>query len=747
MTELLRDVARRYYAAGLNVLPAIRKEKRPALRAWKKYVETRPAFEEVFPESARFDALCVVCGKTSGGLEILDFDQQGRAFGAFREKVPAKFLTSLPTESTQSGGRHVAFRSDACGRNQKLARNNYGVTIETRGEGGICLIAPSPGYELAWGDWERVPNICAEDREKLLDAARALDAAPRTGQELAPPNKTQASTPSQSETVADYLRGNLQLIRDALTRAGWELIRVENEYEYWKRPGQTVADRAGGSLNVETGNFHCFTSNANPLTVDGNYTPLKLVAALEYGGDVSAASRAYGKSKSATARFVKIDCYNPFDEAPRQTEKKPQKEVAFPEELYECDGLIQEFQELTNKYAIRSQPEGAFLGALATFSYLAGRSIAVAVNGYLTPPNLYALFLAPSGMGKEIIRRVGSEVARVYSPSEAATESFASVQALQNLITRRKKVFWLHDEFGRDLNVMSGDRVNANVSSILTECLKLYSSANSRAYLPKLVAQEAKGVKKPDPVDRPHLTIFATGNPREFYDATSESILANGYLARFTTVLGRSYSEKREIEYEEAMNAPVFEIGCKLQERIWAWSNFEKRTENGFQLVGCTREAFDVIRDFDREIEKSIRNDANALEGSVEFKARLSEKVWKYALNFAGSCFGCLRPFEIGKRQARQAVALARYEHALFDANLARYANSAQSKLEREIFDWATAIGGVFTKTEFTRKFQRKGSLRERKEALETLCDGGYLEEAEMKRADGSFMRGYRALE
>ena len=50
----LREAAKRYYDAGLNVLPAKRAEKRP-VGAWKKWTKERPAFDAVFPAGIFLD--------------------------------------------------------------------------------------------------------------------------------------------------------------------------------------------------------------------------------------------------------------------------------------------------------------------------------------------------------------------------------------------------------------------------------------------------------------------------------------------------------------------------------------------------------------------------------------------------------------------------------------------------------------------------------------------------------------------
>ena len=305
----LRGAARRYYDAGLNVLPANKTEKRP-IGKWEQYSETRPAFDVAFPTGLKFDALCVVCGKTSGGLEIIDFDQRAIMFDDWARLLPFDLVNLLPTETTQSGGRHVAYRCDVYEGNKKLANDeNRKVLIETRGAGGVCLINPTPGYEAIYGDWHNIPHITPEQRAQLWSAARACDKTPK--KELEKPAMIMTAAPHDfsGDSVADYLRANLEVIRQALTRAGWVFLFCQNDFEQWQRPNQPQAGKPGGSLNIKDGYFHCFTSNAAPLDVETTYSPLQLIAALEFDGDLSAASKAYAP-KRPTARKDCLDNNN-----------------------------------------------------------------------------------------------------------------------------------------------------------------------------------------------------------------------------------------------------------------------------------------------------------------------------------------------------------------------------------------------------------------------------------------------------
>jgi len=156
------DAARRYLDAGLCVLPALARQKRPALRSWKEYQNRLPTEDEIAAWFAGgHDGLCLLTGKPSGNLELLDFDNGGELFSPWSRKVETAapgLLDRLVVETSQSGGWHVVYRcqSEICG-NMKLAQrtgdDERPVTlIETRGDGGLFLCAPTPGYELVQGD-------------------------------------------------------------------------------------------------------------------------------------------------------------------------------------------------------------------------------------------------------------------------------------------------------------------------------------------------------------------------------------------------------------------------------------------------------------------------------------------------------------------------------------------------------------------------------------------------------------------
>ena len=176
--------AKEYLQAGLCVLPARRDLKIPIL-SWKAYQERLPTQEEIerwFSKPP--DSLCIITGKVSGNLEIIDFDNCGESFEPWAEKIDQSLLDRLVIERSQSGGWHVIYRYEsAVSGSVKLAQrpeyelgdlivekgHEYAVIngkklivridkegrkfvvvllIETRGEAGLFLCDPTPGYEV-----------------------------------------------------------------------------------------------------------------------------------------------------------------------------------------------------------------------------------------------------------------------------------------------------------------------------------------------------------------------------------------------------------------------------------------------------------------------------------------------------------------------------------------------------------------------------------------------------------------------
>ncbi|MGD0092903.1 MAG: AAA family ATPase [Planctomycetota bacterium] len=318
----IRTAATRYLGAGLSVLPARLAAKFPTLKTWKDYEQRLPTEDELRGWLKNgTDALCVVCGRISGNLEMVDFDFRAEWFEPWCELVKqqsGELLDKLYFENSQSDGLHAAYRCQvAVSRNEKLASRRIAVPgpgeyvyegdgkvrpkadgdkkalkavseagqwvvcpclIETRGERGLFLCAPSQKYTATQGDLAKLPVLTAEEREILLEAARSLNE--HLPQPVSVPTRGADKRPGDDFNA----RGD---VRAVLTAHGWRLTR-DGDNQHWTRPGKN----SGASATLKNGVFYVFTSNAPPFEMNKAYSPFSVYTMLEHNGDFAAAAKA-----------------------------------------------------------------------------------------------------------------------------------------------------------------------------------------------------------------------------------------------------------------------------------------------------------------------------------------------------------------------------------------------------------------------------------------------------------------------
>jgi hypothetical protein len=525
----LLAAAREYLAAGLCPLPAIRLEKRPALAAWKSYQLQLPTTAEL---DAWFgngcDAVCLVAGSVSGNLELLDFDRGGELFDAWAAKISTEMLAKLVVETSQSGGKHVIYRCvTPVSGNLKLAqgrRDGQPVTlIETRGEGGLFLCAPTDGYRLTQGTFSNIPVLTDAERDLLLEAAWSLNESVPEPAEYAPTY----SSPSDKRPGDDYnARGD---VRALLIKAGWTLARP-GENEFWRRPGK---DR-GWSSTLRDRVFYVFSSNAAPFEPNRAYSPFAVYALLEHQGDFAQAASALraegfgddgvvgGATDVDISALVASVVTSPEKAVPAVSDPGP-----IPEELFRVPGFIADVMDVTLGNAPYPNVALAFCGAMALQSFLAGRK--VCTPGDLRS-NIYLLALASSGAGKDFPRKVNSRVLFEVGLVGAIGDKFASGEGIQDALVRTNAMLFQNDEMDDVLRQINFDRDNRR-ESIPNILLTLYTSAND-VYPIRVKAGQKESIQ----IDQPHLTLFGTATPQCFYESLSQRMLTNGFFARMMIV-------------------------------------------------------------------------------------------------------------------------------------------------------------------------------------------------------------------
>jgi len=345
------------------------------------------------------NALCIICGKISGNAEMMDFDYGGELFDAWCDRVNAVapgLLDKLVIENTQSDGWHAIYRCvvAVCG-SKVLARRRRDVKegeitvnadgqrvivlkgkeyvvhtdrdgdafviitlIETRGEGGLFLCDPTPGYELVQGELTDLPIISEAERDILWQCARGLNdlsdsfamSADRPCDDDSPSHGSQIgriSDDSGHRPGDDYnRRGDVQSL---LAAHGWAYLQKDDTNEHWRRPGKKKGQSA--TLRIDDRTFYVFSSNALPFEMNVGYSPFAVYALLAHDGDFSAATSAlsqhgYGQSPQDAAG---ADISAIVDAATARTSSSSQNGGCPADDgppIYRLKGLIDNFDGL-----------------------------------------------------------------------------------------------------------------------------------------------------------------------------------------------------------------------------------------------------------------------------------------------------------------------------------------------------------------------------------------------------------------
>jgi hypothetical protein len=301
--------------AGISVIPVDHTTKRPASRLLPKDENGKPTwkpYQQVIADEATIrrwfgpggaKAMAIVCGKVSGGLMVLDFDVSG--FYEAWVSVAGEAAEGLPVQRTGGGGRQVFLRCPSPGGNDKLAwapdgqeQTGRTIAIETRGEGGYAVIAPSlhpSGRQYEWltGSLEHVPTINQDTADELLMKARKLCRAPHTRQE-----SERIEARARDENQRRTARSGCANVIDAYNAA--HTVEAVLERSGYTRGSGGRHIRPGGkseSVSVKDGRS-CHWSTNDPLN-DGRgnggcgcHDAFSIYCHFEHGGSIRAAVKA-----------------------------------------------------------------------------------------------------------------------------------------------------------------------------------------------------------------------------------------------------------------------------------------------------------------------------------------------------------------------------------------------------------------------------------------------------------------------
>ena len=281
-----------YLMSGLACLPAKDKfpyfssregkteDGRSLKRVWEEYQTKFPSLD-VFYENTH-EQVCVICGKISGNLEVIDIDNKwDRTEEVLRYlmDVDETLGLDLVVNRTKRHGFHLLYRCEEIESNQKLARYsaNKETVIETRGEKGLIIAPPSEGYETIKGSMSSIPVITQEQRLILLEAARGFDEVPVV-------EKHKYEYKDSSNTISgrfNAVQGVDEMAKEVLREAGWRFFGRNGV----TRPGKKFGLSATWGYCPAPYFFYVWSSNAHPFESNHAYSPYQIIMHVKFNGD------------------------------------------------------------------------------------------------------------------------------------------------------------------------------------------------------------------------------------------------------------------------------------------------------------------------------------------------------------------------------------------------------------------------------------------------------------------------------
>jgi hypothetical protein len=318
--------ALRYCGAGLSVLPITPRTKRPPTKSdpewngqfylWEQFAEQAATGEMIYEFMQLYPScwIGIAAGNGSGGLEVMDFDIPGKHAPGAAKECPAwepwreamiqqghsDLLLRLVIGTTPSGGRHLFYRCSNAGRSQKLARvpgedpKKPETLIETKGQKGQVVCAPSPGYSIIQGKLEEIPTITPDERDAMLAIARTFDEI----QEVKHVGPTRNPATATGERPGDEFEARATW-EDILEPHDWRKVRRYGNLTLWVRPGKQAKDGWSARTGEGTAGDRFVTwSTSTPFPSERALTKFHVYTVLNFGSDPDAYARAAKKLAS-----------------------------------------------------------------------------------------------------------------------------------------------------------------------------------------------------------------------------------------------------------------------------------------------------------------------------------------------------------------------------------------------------------------------------------------------------------------
>jgi hypothetical protein len=276
--------------------------------------------------------------------------------------------------------------------------------------------------------------------------------------------------------------------------------------------------------------------------------------------------------------------------------------------------------------------EVAIVSALGLFAGLCGKSFCIPQSGL----NLYIILVGDSAIGKEAMHSGISGIIRKLSLSYPTCTKYVdfadyvSAPALTKAIAAQPSFVNVSGEFGRKLQRMAsedrGDNVMQQLRTVMTN---LYQKSGPGSVFGGLgYSDKDKNVAS---VSGVAYSMIGETTPETFYDALTDSMMADGFLSRFTIVeyTGNRPRHNKELRHE-IDDAMVAQLGALVQAAEQQDSASATPT-----LVEPTAEVIAFLDTFDIKCDDEINSTRN--QGWRQMWNRAHLKVYRISALLAAA--------------------------------------------------------------------------------------------------------------
>ncbi len=660
MTMTPLETAIKASQLGISTWPPKQDKSKKPDGSWKRGQEHVATEDEIRAQYARGrTGVGFVCGSISGNLECLDFDDRATwdeyqtsakraGLDALLNRVAAGYLEHSPN------GAHLLYRCDEIAGNTKLAQrrlsgNERKSLIETRGEGGYVIVAPSHGsinkngnYVLISGGLDSIVTLTPNERKALHDLARIFDECLA----VVDHRPAQATAHDGTRPGDDYAAKVTWA--DILEPHGWLALETRNGVTMWRRPGKNIGEGSATTNHGGSDLLYVF-STSTCFEPNRGINKFSAYATLNHGGDFAAAASAlalegYGVEAPimTEAEISEFIARSKAAIAARELQAATEVEAKPPAvaELLSVPGVLGEFMRWVDSRSPKPQPILALGAGLAACGMILGQRVE-SWTGLRS--NLYVIGVGESGCGKDSARKA---IVRWFADAglgDSLGDKATSGAAFEAAVARNPRRLFLVDEFGHYLERMNDPNAPTHVKDMAETLLNLYTSSSSTFYRRERAENRDKnkkgGENLADSVEQPCLCIYGTTTPRRFLGALTSGQLVDGLAGRLLFVESTDPDPDIRDVYEGTEPAPVLLTWAKewasIPKNPHATGNLEKR---GIGVDHCrpvrivaNGAAIETLADFSASIRRRCA-EARAEGGTPELWARTREQAIKLAM-------------------------------------------------------------------------------------------------------------------